>query len=282
LVNQRGHVPPQPGSYVQRDLNVVGPMARSARDLRLLLSVIEGGAMAPKAPPADLKDTRIGLWLDDPECPLDPEVRRILESFADQLRAAGATVEPIPSPVDTRALLSAYHTLLGGILAEDMPPKVLRQLERMRFFAKGALARGAGPLSSAAMAMAYTARHTEWMAADAVRARLRHEIAGQFDRWHAILAPIAPVPAFPHDPRPFQKRSLKTSDGKVIPYISMVTWIATATALHLPATAAPAGRTAAGLPVGAQLIGPHGGDTRTLAIAQAMDENVRGFVAPPL
>jgi len=282
MVSQRGHVPPHPGSHAERDLNVVGPLARSARDLRLLLSVIENGPLAPRAPPADLKETRIGLWLDDPLCPLDPEVRATLEAFAAELRAAGAEVETIPSPVDMRALLFAYQTLLGAVLGEDLPPKMLRGMERMRFFAQGALKRGAGPLSNAAMAMAYTARHTEWMAADAVRARLRHEIAGAFDKWHAILAPIAPVPAFPHDKRPFQRRSLKTSDGKQIPYPSMLIWIATATALHLPATAIPAGRTAGGLPVGAQLIGPLGGDARTLAIAQAIDENVRGFAAPPI
>jgi amidase len=103
-----------------------------------------------------------------------------------------------------------------------------------------------------------------------------------FDKWDAILAPIAPVPAFPHDTRPFQRRSLKTSDGREIPYNSMLTWISLATALHLPATAAPAGRTPEGLPVGAQIIGPLGGDARTLAIAQAIDENVRGFEPPPL
>jgi amidase len=275
-------VPPHPGSYVERDLNVVGPMARSARDLRLLLSIIEDGPLAPKAPPADLKETRIGLWLDDPNCPLDPEVRSLIEAFAGELRAAGAEVEPIPSPVDTTALLHAYQTLLGGVLGEDLPPAMLRRMERMRFFAKGALARGAGPLSPAAMAMAYTARHTEWMAADAVRARLRHGIAGAFEKRHVILAPITPTPAFPHDARPFQRRSLKLSDGRSIPYGSMLTWIATATALHLPATVVPAGRTAAGLPVGVQLIGPLGGDARTLAVAQAIDENVRGFTAPPL
>ncbi len=51
LVNQHGHVPPNPGSWSERDLNVVGPMARSARDLRLLLSVIEGGTLAAEALP---------------------------------------------------------------------------------------------------------------------------------------------------------------------------------------------------------------------------------------
>lgn len=280
MVSQRGHVPPAPGSFSERDLNVVGPMARSARDLRLLLSIIEAGPLAPRAPPADLKAARIALWLDDPECPLDPAVRAVIEAFADELRAAGATVEPIRSPVDMRALLFSYQTLLGSVLGEDLPPKLLKGMERMRFFAEGAVKRGAGPLSSAVMAMAYTARHREWMAADAVRARLRHEIGEVLGKWDAILAPITPVPAFPHDRRPFQKRALKTTDGQLLPYASMLTWISLATALHLPATAVPAGQTPAGLPVGAQLIGPLGGDARTLAIAQAIDENVRGFVAP--
>ena len=282
LVSQRGHVPPSPDSHVERDLNVVGPMARSARDLRLLLSVIEAGPLAPRAPPADLKETKIGLWLDDPLCPLDPEARAVLESFAEELRAAGAEVEPIASPVDMRGLLHAYQTLLGAVLGEDLPPRALRGMELMRPFARRALARGAGPLSTAAMTLAYTARHREWMAADAVRQRLRHEIAPAFDRFAVILAPVAPVPAFPHDRRPFARRSLKTSDGRTIPYNAMLTWISTATALRLPATTVPAGRTTAGLPVGAQLVGPLGGDARTLAVAQAIDEAVRGFEPPPL
>ena len=282
LVSPRGHVPPHPGSYAERDLNVVGPMARSARDLRLLLSTIEAGTLAPKAPPMDLKDVRVGLWLDDPCCPLDREMRTTLEAFAADLRVAGAVVEPIRSPVDMQALLFAYQTLLGAILGEDLPPATLRGLEMGRPFAKRALAQGAGPLSTAASTLAYTARHREWLAADAVRARLRHEIAATFEDYHVILAPIAPVPAFPHDPRPFGRRSLATSDGGTIPYNTMLTWISLATALHLPATAVPAGATSSGLPVGAQLVGPRGGDARTLAVAQAIAENVRGFQAPPI
>lgn len=281
LVSPYGHVPPHPGSHAERDLNVIGPMARSARDLRLLLSIMEAGTLAPRAPPADLKDIRIGLWLDDPLCPLDPAVRATLEVFAADLRAAGATVEPIRSPVDMQALLGAYVTLLGAVLSEDMPDKALRGLEMARPFARRALARGAGPLSWAASTLSYTARHREWLAADAVRARLRHEIAVVFEDYHVILAPIAPVPAFPHDPRPFRRRTLTTSEGRQLPYNSLLTWISLATALHLPATATPAGLTASGLPAGAQLIGPRGGDARTLAVAQAIDENVRGFAPPP-
>jgi amidase len=118
------------------------------------------------------------------------------------------------------------------------------------------------------------------MAADAVRARLRHEIGDVFGRFDAILAPIAPVTAFPHDHRPFARRRLTASNGATMPYPSMLNWISLATALHLPATAVPAGPAASRLPVGVQLIGPLNGDARTLAIAQAIEENVRGFTPP--
>ncbi|HEX4712714.1 amidase family protein, partial [Phenylobacterium sp.] len=122
LVDQHGHVPPSPGSWSERDLNVIGPMARSARDLRLLLSVLEAGPLAAKAPPADLKEARIALWLDEPSFPLDPLVRTTIESFAAELSAAGAEVTPIASPVHMPTLMGAYQVLLGGVLGEDMPP----------------------------------------------------------------------------------------------------------------------------------------------------------------
>ena len=282
LVSQHGHVPPSPGSWSERDLNVVGPMARSARDLRLLLSIIENGPMAPRAAPADLKTVRIGLWLDEPSFVLDAEVRTAIESFAAELAAAGAEVVPIQSPVHMPTLMGAYQTLLGAVLGEDMPPAMIRGMQRMRGWAKWSMDRGGGPLSTAAMTLAYTATHREWMAADAVRNRLRHEVTGAFDLYDVILAPIAPVVAFAHDHRPFARRRLKTSTGESLPYNVMLNWIALATALHLPATTIPAGPSASGLPVGVQLIGPPGGDARTLALAQAIDENVRGFVAPNL
>ncbi|HEY3949752.1 amidase family protein [Phenylobacterium sp.] len=281
LVSQRGHVPPSPGSWSERDLNVVGPMARSARDLRLLLSVFVGGPLAARAPAADLKTAKIGLWLDEPSFPLDPQVKSVIEAFAGKLAEAGVEVIPIASPLHMPTLTAAYRTLLGAIIGEDMPEKAVRGLERLRPWAKWQVSRGAMPDSNAAMTLAYTATHREWLAADAVRNRLRQEIGQLFDRFDVILAPIAPVTAFPHDHRPFNRRSLTMSGGQRIAYGAMLNWISLATALHLPATAIPAGRAADGMPVGAQLIGPLSSDGKTLALAQAIDENIKSFVAPP-
>ncbi|HEX2559826.1 amidase family protein, partial [Phenylobacterium sp.] len=110
---------------------------------------------------------------------------------------------------------------------------------------------------------------------------LRQETGELFRRFDVLMAPIAPVAAFKHDRRPFDARKLKASDGKEHPYTTMLGWIALATACHLPATAVPAGRTRSGLPVGVQLIEPYGADSKTLGVAQALEEQVRGFEAPP-
>jgi amidase len=281
VVSQIGHVPPRPGALAERDLNVIGPMARSARDLRLLLSVLEAGALAARtqAPP-ELNALRVGLWVNQPEFGLDPEVRAVLEAFADELRGQGAQVTPISSPVEVVSLMSAYRTLLAGVLAQDMPSAQLHAFQRLRPAAKLAMQMGAGPDSWAAMALDYTASHLDWMAADEVRARIGAQARSVFARFDVILAPINPVPAFPHDHRPFQRRTLTLSDGSKAPYLAMLRWIALATACGLPATAIPVGQTPGGLPVGAQLIGPRGADARTIGIAEAIEERLGGFVAP--
>jgi amidase len=140
---------------------------------------------------------------------------------------------------------------------------------------------GAGPESWAGLALAYTQSHREWLAADEARARIGAHMRRLFTQLDVLLAPIAPVAAFPHDHRPFQSRTLRLSTGAKAPYLSMIRWIALATACGLPATAIPVGQTRGGLPVGAQLIGPRGADSRTLAVAEAIEARLGGFLAPP-
>jgi amidase len=249
LVPQAGHVPPKPGTVAPRDLNVVGPMARSVRDLRLLLSLIAQEPIAAEAAPLSLRDLKLGLWLDEPGFPLDPQVRAVVEAFAGRLVAQGATIEPV-RPIDVAVLTPAYRTLLSAAMAEDMP-------------------------SGTGMS------HAVWLQANEIRVRLGQEVAGLFDRLDGIIAPITPVTAFPHDQHPMGERKLSYSSGQTFAYASILDWIALATACGLPATAIPAGRAADGLPVGVQIIGPRGGDARTLAVAQAIEDALGGFTAPP-
>ena len=279
LVSQRGHVPPARGTHAERDLNVVGPMARSARDLRLLLSVLEEGPLAAKAPASTLKGLRIGVWLDEAGFPLDPEIRAVVVGFGQQLARRGAVVQSV-RPVDGAALMQAYRVLLMSALESDLPPARRRSMHGLRGWADLAQRIGLGG-DWATQVQGYAASHAEWLEADEVRARIGAQVRGLFEHHDVLLAPITPVVAFPHDHGPFNGRTLTQSDGRKIGYGSMLNWIGLATACGLPATAIPAGLSPGGLPVGVQLIGPRGGDSRTLAAAQAIEDELGGFQAPP-
>jgi len=129
--------------------------------------------------------------------------------------------------------------------------------------------------------MASTATHGEWLSANEARARIGERMKAVFQQVDVIIAPATPVCAFPHDHSPFNRRTLTLSNGARIPYRSMLNWIALATACGLPATAIPIGPLPNGLPFGVQVIGPRGGDSRTLAVAEAIEQALGGFTAPP-
>ena len=254
-------------------------MARSARDLRLLLSVIADVACV--APVPRLKDLKIALWLDDADFPVDAPVRVAIVAFAKRLAAAGATVVPVRAPMETEMLMRTYTTLLYAILGAELTPARRALYELFRPAAKLAQVFGAGAQSMAHALLGHTARRGEWLAADAKRAELGATMAAFFKTYDVLLTPVSPVPAFVHDHTPILRRRLTLCDGRRIGYREMMKWIALATVCGLPATSVPAGLTAVGLPVGVQLIGPHGGDDRTLAVAQAIDEEIGGLVPPP-
>jgi amidase len=278
LVSQRGHVPPKPGSAAEADLNVIGPMARSARDLRLLLSVLANGPVPAKAAPAALNGLKVALWLEEPAFILDAEVRLTVEAFVADLASAGAVVDPVASPVDAEALLDVYLQLLYPIIAADFPPAQRRSLELLRGPAKWF----GGRANWARLALAATLSHRDWLIANERRAQMGRAMRRFFERYDVLIAPIAPVTAFPHDHRPFARRKLICSDGRKIPYDAMLRWIALATCCGLPATAVPVGLSQRGLPVGVQIIGLRGGDSKTLAVAQAIEAALGGFRAPQL
>ena len=58
-------------------------------------------------------------------------------------------------------------------------------------------------------------------------------------------------------------------------------WAGLPSLTYLPATAAPLGLTAAGLPVGLQIIGAEGDDLTTIAFAHSLAAEIGGFIAPP-
>ena len=127
-----------------------------------------------------------------------------------------------------------------------------------------------------------TQSHRDWVLDDGARARLRvqwHELFKSFD---AVICPIMPTPAYPHDHSPEQERRRIKIDGKDHVYPDQLAWPGIATLPGLPATAIPLGLSAEGLPVGVQIVGPWLEDRTPLKLAELIEREVGGFVPPPM
>ncbi len=96
-----------------------------------------------------------------------------------------------------------------------------------------------------------------------------------------FLCPSNFTPAFPHDARPFDQRTILTPECER-PYTDQPFWISHASLPGLPAVVEPVGRTPAGLPVGAQIVGPLYEDDTAITFAELLGDVVGGYERPPL
>lgn len=290
IVPGRGHIPGPPGSKSEPDLAAVGPLARTAADLRLALDVIVGpdtldrGGWALGLPPPrveQLKDFRVGYWLDDPLCPLDSTVRAELEATIEALRPHVELVD-VGTVFRLEDIVALYTRLLLGVIGTDMPTalKVMSRLmlpyyalaERLGIHTNVTKKNGVRGLHQS---------HADWNRANEGRARLRWQCHEVFQDLDVMLTPIGPVTAFPHQLNGNHLTRKLVVNGKKRPYADHIPWIALASAALLPATSAPVGLTKAGLPVNVQIVGPYLGDKTTIRFAELLAE-VRGGFQPPL
>ncbi|MFD2080963.1 amidase [Actinopolymorpha cephalotaxi] len=287
LAATRGMIaPPAPPLPVDLDLAVVGPMARSARDLALLLDVMAGPdplthgvAYDLKLPPARhqrLNDFRVLVIDEHPIVPTGSAVRAGVNRVADALVDSGARVERHTSllPDLTEAATLYMQLLVSGSVA-SFPIEAHEQLQ----------VRAAGLSADdrsldAARLRGMVFGHRDWIEATTRRELHRHGWRQLFAEFDAVVCPVAPTPAFPHDHDPdlFERRI--DIDGVGYPFFDHLVWAGLATMPGLPATAIPAGRSPEGLPVGVQLIGPMFEDRTPLRLAELLEQRIGGFQAP--
>jgi amidase len=282
-LSMRGQIPPGPGTFVNMDLGVVGPMARSVADLRLLYRVLRGAARPAESMPAAAPgDLRVAVWLDEPEYRLDDEVRRVLDTAVEGLRSSGVTVSPVRPPVSVPLLMTTYFCLLNSTLMAGAPDSLFDRLVSERVRAQAALAEGADRYSYEAFVVDATSSFRTVQQHRQVRQEIKDALAGWFADWDVLLAPIGAIPAFTHRQDGTMFTRTVTVNGAEEPYARMLDWIALATATHAPALAAPVGQTSGGLPVGVQLIGRWGDEERVLDLAAHLETVTGGFQPPGL
>ncbi|MEU8681522.1 amidase [Streptomyces sp. NPDC048611] len=287
LAATRGMVaPPAPPLPVDLDLAVVGPMARTARDLELLLDVMAGPdpltlgtAYEVTLPPARherLADFRVLVLDEHPLIPTGAAVRAGVNRVAEALADGGARVaRHTPLLPDLTEAGTLYTQLLFSGSVARFP---LDSYEQLRTRAAGLSADDQSLDAARLRAMVFS--HRDWMAADNRRELHRHGWRRLFAEFDAVVCPITPTPAFPHDHNPDLLARRIDIDGVEYPYFDQLVWAGLATMPGLPATAVPAGRSPEGLPVGVQLIGPMFEDRTPLRLADLLEQKIGGFQAP--
>jgi amidase len=286
IIPERGHIPGPPGTLAEVDLGVMGPMARSAEDLDLLLGLQVGPSdddarawkiELPQPRRKKLSEYRVAAWFDDDAFPVDPAVRTVLDSAARALRSAGAQVDDGAHPALRLAdVFDTYYRLLAPVLTAGVPDDL--------FGAMAALASENPDSTDRAMLWNRygTETHRDWMAANEKREHYRAAYANFFSRYDVLLTPITPITAVAHDhSEPMQSRIIRVGEQSR-PYLDLLGWISPATCALLPATAAPAGIAADGMPVGVQIVGPYLEDRTTIDFAKQMASVLGGFRAPPV
>jgi amidase len=288
LVPPRGHTPPEtPALPREGDLAVVGPMARSAADLSLLLDVIAGPdpldagiAYRLELPPprhTALRDYRVLVLDSHPLLPSAASVRAVIAGLAKGLAAAGirmAYESPLLPDLSDAARL--YLRLLRAFLGFTVPPKVYEELRA------AAASPATEDTSLAAEGLrSWTASHRDWLIDDAKRGRLRAQWAAFFGVFDAVICPVMPTPAFPHDQSGRTDDRRLAIDGIDVPYIDQLIWAGIATAAGLPATTVPMGLSPDGLPIGVQIVGPFLEDRTSLTLAALIEREFGGFKTPP-
>jgi amidase len=288
LVPSRGHTPPPfPPLPIESDLAVVGPMSRSAGDLSDLLDVIAGPdeleagrgyrLALPAARHTDIQAFRILVIDTHPLMPTAASIRAAIERLAEQLARSGAKLarESVLLP-DLIGSSRLYMRLLMSFFAGVSPPEVY---ERMKL--------GVANLKPEDMSLVAerlrgaVLSHRDWVNCDGMRAGLRARWRGLFQEFDAVICPIMPTPAYPHDHSPDQRARSIVVDSQDFPYLDQLVWPGVATCPGLPATSIPIGLSPEGLPIGVQIIGPWLEDRTPLKLAELIEKACGGFVPPP-
>ena len=268
-----GHFPPSGGPFAL--IGVVGPMARTVDDVKLLFGVMQGpddgeSCAAPvpvRWPNADeVKRLRIGYFEEDGRTPVTSDIRDAVRTAAEALRQAGFEVEPFrPAGLEeARVLWKKFFVKVGGMLIDPM----FRGREgdcspMLREFL--AWSEAEPDLSGEAVLEAWVRRDT-----------LRAEFLAQMRKYPILLCPAAAIPAFRHGERQW------TIDGKPVQYLDAWSYTEWFNLLGNPAAVVPVSQSPEGLPIGVQIVGRPWEEEQVLAVATTLEKCCGEWTAPAI
>lgn len=267
-----GHFPTSVGPFAL--LGVVGPMARSVGDLKVLFEVMQGPDDGdPSAAPVpvrwrsweDLKKFRIGYFEDDGRTRVTPETRAAVRNAAEALKRAGFDVRPFrPEGLEqARQLWWQFFGVAGAMLLGPMT--------------KGREAELSPMLKQFSAWVGKERPHTAETLLDTwiLRDVLRMQIFEQMREYPILLCPVASIPAFRHGERSWMV------DGKTVQYLDAWSYCECFNLLGMPAAVVPEGRSPEGLPIGVQIAARPWEEEIVLSVAEVLETEHQPWKAPP-
>ncbi len=248
------------------DFEVVGPIARTARDCRLVYSVMAG---------ADRLDPRSRNFADDPGpasdglrilyaaqiggAPCDPDIIASCRLAAEELTALGHTVAEGDLPFD----LTDFNAFWASIAQVGLA-RLVREIPEM-------VERAAKPYLKMAESGA-TISAVEFSQGLETVARLRRDASQAFLDFDLIMMPACAAMPWPAD-----QGWPQTIAGQPVGPRGHAVFTGWVNGAGHPAVAIPASPSPDGLPIGLQLIGDLGSESLLLSVAEAFDERTGGW-----
>ncbi len=279
-------MPPMPNPAVV--MGVQGPLARSAEDLELALSVLAGPdvgedvAWTVALPPArreQLADFRVAVLPPVPWHPVDEQIWAAQQDLVARLGKLGCVVkEAQPEGLgDHREYHGFYRTLLAAVTGARMDAETRRQ--------RVAMFRAVGDDLSLAHARGFEGSAADFLLWHGRREQHRAAWRAFFRDWDVLLAPAINVLAYPHIERAWPMDDSDTTitlpvNGRSQPYLHSLCYPALSNVPGQPATAFPVGVSREGLPIGLQAIGPYLEDLTPIRFTALLAREVGGFRKP--
>ncbi len=254
-------------------LDTVGPLARTAAQCLAAFQAMAGPdplddatLAAPTTPsrqaPGTLAGLRVGLPRPYFDGAMEDGVRREVNLAVERLQKAGARVENVNFPnleainaVASVSLLVEAAAFFGPYLAQrgEIGEDVRGRFEQ-------------GLLVPAA----------DWLNAQRLRSRWKHEVAAIFQQWDLLLTPASPVVA-PRIDDPFIQLGGQRVDART----AISRYLRSFNFLGLPAFVLPCGLDDAKLPVAIQLVGPGFSDEWLLQVGILAEAALAFSATPP-
>ncbi len=268
-----GHFPDSVGPFAL--IGVVGPMARTVGDLKILFEVMQGpdigdtsAAPVPVRWPASdaLRKLRIGYFEDDGRTPVTSETRAAVRTAVEALTSGGFKVEPFrPDGLEeARRTWWKFFGIAGGMLLRPMTQGHEAELSPTL---KQFLARAAEEPSHTGESLL-----DAWIQRDVIRLK----IFQQMREFPILLCPTAAVPAFHHGERSWQV------DGRAVEYLDAWSYTEWFNLLGTPALSVPVGKSETGLPIGVQISAHPWEEELVLSVAEVLEKECGGWRQPPV